>query len=110
MAIQYLGGESPADVVAKLRQLADDIERIAANCAPSAAEMARAPIIDFYQFGVRATTGLAGVVSRHPKRPDGRLTMTSELFVIDTEAGYARTWSRFYALGRPADAADGRRH
>jgi hypothetical protein len=108
MNIQFLGGESPAELVAKLRQLASDIESIVVNGAPSAAEMARAPVIDFYQFGVRATTGLAGVVSRHPHRPDGRLTMTSELFVIDAAAGWARTWSRFYALGRPAAVADRR--
>jgi len=108
MAIQFPGGESPAEIVARLRRLAGDIERIIANGAPSDAEMAGAPIIDFYHFGIRATTGLAGVVSRHPLRSDGRLTMTSQLFAIDADAGWARTWSRFYALGRPGDSADRR--
>jgi hypothetical protein len=106
MAIQFPGGESPVEIVAHLRRLADDIERVAADGGPSAAEMANAPIIDFYRLGIRPATGLVGVVARHPRRPDGRLTMTSEIFAIDRDAGWARTWSRFYALGSPGGGAD----
>jgi len=51
---------------------------------------------------------LIGVVGGHPLLRDRRAIMTSPWFLIDREGGWARTWLRFYALGRPADLTNER--
>ena len=109
MTILYPGAASPADIIERARRLADDIERLAANGAPTAADLARAPVIDVYRPAQRAMGALIGVVTGHPTVRDRHVALTTELFAIDCDAGWARSWSRFYALGRPIDLRDRRR-
>jgi hypothetical protein len=61
-----------------------------------------APILDYWVRTSRSAPCLAGEVSDHPLLPgNGRLIMTSDVFVIAEDAGCARTLSRWYRLGRP---------
>ncbi len=109
MSIFYPGAASPADIIECARRLADDIERLAANGAPTAADLARAPVIDLYRSAQRPTTALIGVVSGHPTVRNRHVAMTTEIFAIDPERSWARSWSRLYALGSPVELRDRRR-
>lgn len=91
--------DEPRHLVEKLRRLADDIERIRAGQAPTAAELADAPILDGWIPAIRQSMCLAGAVRGHPLLGDRRLVATTEIYAIDTIRGWARTYSRFYALG-----------
>lgn len=77
-----------------------DAARIAAGFVPGEAELASAPLLSNWaveaQFG--GTLRLVGVVSGHPSIPDGWCT-TSVVLAADTDAGWARTVSRYYRLG-----------
>jgi len=53
---------------------------------------------------------MTGLVDVHPLLGNRRLVQTSGLFAIDTELGWARTWSRVYRLGRSAAEFRGAEH
>ena len=109
MPIVYPGAVSPGDIIEHARRLADDIERLVANGGPTAADLARAPVIDLYRPAQRPTTALIGVIAGHPTVRNRHVAMTTEIFAIDPERGWARSWSRLYALGFPVEFRDRRR-
>lgn len=82
--------------------LARDLCRLAAGTAPSPAELATAPVVTHWRVGIRPVPALIGRVDGHPLLPRGPLT-SSELIVLDRSRGFARTLSRWYVLGQPAD-------
>lgn len=96
MSIFFTGGDEVATTVARLRALADDLERMA-MFQPSA-ELAGAPIVSHWSWTSRKTSALAGFVEGHPIL-DSKFIVTSEVFAIDRQRGWARTFSRFYRLG-----------
>ncbi|MDN3712911.1 ATP-dependent Lon protease [Paracoccus cavernae] len=74
----------------------------AAEVGPTEIDLADAPLLAFWQvlLDSRGMSMLFGEVTDHPKL--GKTTMTSSrLIAIDREAGWARTISRWYRLGRP---------
>lgn len=79
-------------------ELAIDLERIRAGIGPSDEEIANAPCIEGWYLGGRIETALIGNVVDHPLL-EGR-AITSQLYVLDPELGYARTLSRWYRLGQ----------
>jgi hypothetical protein len=89
------------DLAAKLRVLADDLERIAAGTAPTAAELADAPVM-FDWRSVLSPVGLRlfGRVTGHPRLGDTD-AMTSQLWAAGDDGTWIRTLSRFYKLGNP---------
>ena len=89
--------------------LVDALRRLAAG-APNRADLADAPVLDCWRPASRFAPALLGLVDGHPIIGANRTTLTSELFAIDTDAGWARTWSRWYRLGDPLPSGDGRRH
>lgn len=89
------------DMINRLRRLADDLERACNGEHPDKYEIERAPVLEAWQYGYRPEMCLYGKVSGHPDIMDGRLDRTSGLWLISREFGYARTLSRFYALGSP---------
>lgn len=95
------------DEIEILRRLLTDLERIRAGTAPTDTELAGAPVLDNWALGWRPTQCLAGEVHAHPLQDDRRLISTSQVFAIDTRGFWARTYSRFYALGRPAEEFNG---
>lgn len=88
----------------RLRELADDIEAAEAGLAPSAADLAGAPVLDRWDYAVIPTPVLTGLVTGHPNIADNRPARTTEVFLTD-RATYARTLSRWYALRTPAGTA-----
>jgi hypothetical protein len=99
MSIEFFGDGDPAVTVAKLRALADDIERMTVF-APGDA-LRDAPSLDGWRLCLRPRPALAGHATDHPLLGSRRV-VTSEIFAIDRRAGWVRTASRFYTIGRPA--------
>lgn len=83
------------------------VAAIAGGWRPAPTDLDDAPLIDHW-MPVVADDGVAllGKVVRHPV-VDGRgITLTSRLLAIDGHGRWARTISRFYALGRPIGTGD----
>lgn len=86
---------------ARLESLAADLRRFADGAPPSPTELAMAPVLRYWRLAHRNSPCFIGVCRGHPnlQRP---LVTTSSVWVIDEEAGWARTLSRVYALGERA--------
>ncbi len=102
-----VGGLS--DIAAQARRLADALDRLAADGRPSASDLVDVPIIDMWRPARRFAPALIGLVAGHPILRSSKPKMTSELFALDTDAGWARTWSRWYRLGDALPSGTGRR-
>lgn len=91
----------------RLAGLVADIERIRGGASPEALAGAETPILDRWVFGQRLVPCLAGLSTGHPRLPgENRLIGTSDLWLLSEDRNWARTLSRWYRLGRPADHAD----
>jgi hypothetical protein len=93
---QDLGEEA-----ARLDRLAADLRRLAGGVMPTAEELASAPVLHAWQLRTWPRPCLSGVGRNHPRLRPGRIT-TTDLWVIDADAGWARTLSRYYRLEVPA--------
>lgn len=96
MTIHFPGAGDVASTIESLRALADDLERL--TMFQPNAELEAAPIIRNWSHTPRSVGALAGVVDGHPILGD-KFVVTSEVFAIDAQRGWARTLSRFYRLG-----------
>ncbi len=99
-----------ATEIETLKALVRDLERLFDGENPHQSELADAPLIDNWDFDRRDTTCLVGTFVAHPRL--GRIVpngITSELWYIDPERKYARTFSRFYRLGKSARFRKGNR-
>lgn len=89
-----------ATEIKALKALVRDLERLLNGEHPHPKELADAPLINNWDFDRRDATCLVGTFIDHPRLrrivPNG---ITSELWYIDPERQYARTFSRFYRLG-----------
>ena len=103
----FFPGDDPDRILLVAHSLATDLQQIAAG-GPSPDDLRNAPILDYWRLAQRLQTSLIGLSHGHPNIRSGRPTMTSTLIAVDIDAGWARTWSRFYLLGRPADLTSGR--
>lgn len=91
-------GMTRAQLIKRLRQLADEIEdlsTVAATCRTR---------IDRWAIARRAVPCLIGIPASHPTFPDGHPLFSSELFFLDAERRIARSFSRWYELGDQVDA------
>lgn len=84
-----------------LVQALDDIRR---GQHPDAGTLASCPKLHDWQVIRRPDPCLTGIMFNHPRIGDGRPGLTTGLWVLAPDLGYARTLSRYYALGRPAAA------
>ena len=67
-----------------------------------------APILEDWRFAFRPVPCLMGMSTGHPRLPgDRRSIVTSEIFLISEELGWARSYSRWYRLGRRLGDAAG---
>jgi hypothetical protein len=95
----------PAQVHAeidRLEGLVADLRRLLDVGASQPGDHPDAPVIHCWDYALRQSLCLTGRVSGHPDpsvgRP-GRITITSDLWILDRERGLARTLSRWYRLG-----------
>lgn len=90
------------DLTARLRRLADDLDRVAAKRAPTPAELKQAPLLVDWRI-LMTFRGLCfvGFAAGHPLLGSKQI-VTSPLWVLDPDLRWARTLSRFYRLGAPA--------
>lgn len=77
----------------------------AAEAGPSGANLAQAPVLSDWKAAISSGGHIMlwGEVVDHPLLGTTSIT-TSQLIAIDAEAGWARTASRWYRLGRSLDA------
>lgn len=92
--------DDPHEIMRKTRMLSDDIARLLADGEPSAEALATAPILDHWAIVARMRPALTGASIGHPALGDRRLITTTEVFALDPRGGWARTYSRYYRLGR----------
>ena len=85
--------------IARLEGLLGALRRLAAGETPSAEELDAAPVIDHWVECTRPAPCLAGEVHGHPNCR-GLVSVTSDVWVFAPTAGWARTISRLYRLGR----------
>lgn len=97
-------GHTPTELAAAVRRLADDLALLATGASPTAEMLADAPVLDRWRPGLRRAGCLVGVVGGHPRIATGHSTITTELYAIDGDGLWARTFSKFYLLGRTGDA------
>jgi hypothetical protein len=97
-AVNYLGAD-PEVTARTLEALAQDLRQLAGGWAPDTALLRDAPLLRNWTYTQRSTMTLIGSVYGHPSLLDGRRALTSGLFAIDGNRRWARTFSRFYALG-----------
>lgn len=88
--------------IEKTEALLVDLKRFASRQFPTSAELEAAPLIDEYQITPRTLPALSGRAYKHPLLGSASV-MTTELWAVAPSLGWARTWSRFYRLGFPAD-------
>lgn len=96
-------GRNPDQVIGELRRLLDDLVLLRQGVAPAAAELRNAPSLHGWSYGIRPVRCLEGLVRGHPLLGNEVPISTSEVFAVDAVKGWARTHSRFYALGEPAE-------
>lgn len=79
----------------------------AAEAGPTETDLAIAPVLSDWKAAISpgGHVMLWGEVTDHPLLGNTSIT-TSQLIAIDAEAGWARTASRWYRLGRPLDALE----
>lgn len=84
--------------ISKLETLAGDLSDILAGKAPPEEVLSRAPLLNRWRIGLAFSPVLVGYVVGHPNIPDGVVT-TSDLWLMEEDGGWARTFSRYYRLG-----------
>lgn len=90
--------------IERLAALVADMERIHRGVPPEAMAGDDAPILDRWVFAMRTVPSLAGLSTGHPHLVgENRMIGTSDLWLLSTDHSWARTLSRWYRLGRPAE-------
>jgi len=100
---RLLNGARPfAEILRQdLFDLCDHIDSLA-GAVPDMPALETAPRIDRWCGAVvEDLPVLVGVVTGHPRLREGARTVTSPLVRIASDQGWARTFSRYYRLGRP---------
>lgn len=92
----------------RLKALVADLERLKLGIHPDPTLIEGAAYIRDWSLATRSVTCLKGYIEGHPAIRSGRMAVTSDIWVWAPEEGYARTLSRYYALGTRAAKVDGR--
>ncbi|MEA1673988.1 DUF6634 family protein [Nitrospirillum sp. BR 11163] len=93
---------SAIEMAGKYSRIARDLELFSQGISPSSAEISKAPLLNSYRITRREYDILAGKSYGHPLIEDGPI-FTSQLIIFNREDGWARTLSRYYRLGEPAE-------
>jgi hypothetical protein len=93
--------------LARLIALVDDMKEIRSGVSPERLA-ASPPILERWAMARRPAICLMGLSAGHPLLPgDGRAIVTSDLCLLADDQTWARTLSRWYRLGRPAESPIG---
>lgn len=91
--------------IERLLRLASDLKAIRDNSGPTPSVLEDAPLLGNWERGGRPASCLFGNVCDHPMLLGmGRPIVTSDLWALAPDQGWARTLSRWYRLGLPRDA------
>jgi hypothetical protein len=97
-------GELLAAETARVRVLLADMERILAGAPPETTVSEEPPLLDHWILGNMLTPSLVGLATGHPALPGvNRAIATSPVLLMSDDMTWARTLSRWYRLGRPAE-------
>ena len=97
-------GEQLAVESARIRALLCDMERIVEGVLPETLVSEEPPLLDRWLLGNVLTPALVGLSTGHPVLPGtNRPIATSQVFLMSADMSWARTLSRWYRLGRPAE-------
>lgn len=100
-------GELLAAETARIRALLADMERILEGSAPEAIVLGKPPILNRWLLGNTLAPCLVGLSTGHPKLVGVDTPIaTSQVLLMSDDMTWARTLSRWYRLGRPAERAD----
>lgn len=100
-------GSAFVDGMARVAALLADMEKIQQGLPPAAMARREAPILDRWILASTMVPCLAGLSTGHPLLVgENRLICTSDLWLLSQDRTWARTLSRWYRLGRPADQSD----
>lgn len=90
--------------MARLAALVADMERIHRGVPPEVLAGDDAPVLDRWILAKRGAPCLAGLSMGHPELVgESRPICTSELWLLSKDRAWARSLSRWYRLGRPAE-------
>jgi hypothetical protein len=90
-----------------LTSLLRDIRDLRVGELPRSMDLEAAPTIEQWSHGLTPARCIVGSVRGHPILGNRARVHTSQLILIDPEHGWARTWSRYYRLGKPEGPAIG---
>lgn len=91
---------------ARIKRLASDMERILEGILPEAVATEEPPLLDRWILGNRLSPCLVGLSTGHPTLVGAnRAIATSNVWLMSDDMTWARTLSRWYRLGRPAERA-----
>lgn len=86
-----------------LESLADDLAAVS-DGSFNFADVKNAPVLKHVSIVHRPMQCLEGVVEGHPRLPDGRRIVTSQLWAAcDAHALFARTLNRWYRIEKVVD-------
>lgn len=86
-----------------LQRLTDDLTDIIAGTRPTPQDLENAVVLRDFMIGQHQVPCLVGRAENHP-RLGTRMITTSQLFLVDPNGKWARTFSRFYRLDNDAAA------
>ncbi|MEH2560106.1 hypothetical protein V1286_007635 [Bradyrhizobium algeriense] len=84
----------------ELEKLTCDLRTLSQGSRPSEQDLQACPLLDRWSFGFLPAPCLLGAISHHPIFGARPHIHTSELVLIDPDKRWARTWSKFYRLGK----------
>jgi hypothetical protein len=95
------GATTPDETLLRQLEVAGEVlELIEAGKAPTLADLAAAPRLDWWCIAEDSIFPvLQGVVTGHPRLSDGAFVATSPLLWLADDGSAARTLNRFYRLG-----------
>jgi hypothetical protein len=96
----WLGTDADAQhTIKSLERLLADLKAFHAGEGPTEADLHDAPLLEGYELQPYMSHCLRGFVYGHPILGSQREIHTSQLFAINPDKHWARTFSRYYRLG-----------
>jgi hypothetical protein len=90
------------DDIARLENLTADLKKVADGKLPPIRVLDESPMLHNWRLSSIPVPRLEGECRNHPLL-NGPIIRTSDIWIMAPDLGWARTLSRFYRLGKPAD-------